>query len=96
MVFVFSLGCGIGYGYLHRIPANPDVSPVKPPTPVPEEMPSPELPTHGYTEVNVAVSVTVNNLYYASELALLHILCIYYVLYIRVRAHLEINSFLTD
>ncbi|XP_008284198.1 Golgi reassembly-stacking protein 1a [Stegastes partitus] len=45
-----SLGCGIGYGYLHRIPANLEVSPVKPPTPVPEEEPSPELPTHGYTE----------------------------------------------
>ncbi|XP_047444942.1 Golgi reassembly-stacking protein 1a [Mugil cephalus] len=45
-----SLGCGIGYGYLHRIPANPDVSPVKPPTHVPEETPPPELPTHGYTE----------------------------------------------
>ncbi|XP_069020485.1 Golgi reassembly-stacking protein 1-like isoform X1 [Embiotoca jacksoni] len=38
-----SLGCGIGYGYLHRIPANPDVSTVKPPTPVPEELPPPEL-----------------------------------------------------
>ncbi|XP_074506477.1 Golgi reassembly-stacking protein 1a [Sebastes fasciatus] len=47
-----SLGCGIGYGYLHRIPALPDVSPAKPPTPVPEEDPAPELPTptHGFTE----------------------------------------------
>ncbi|XP_028282978.1 Golgi reassembly-stacking protein 1a [Parambassis ranga] len=50
-----SLGCGIGYGYLHRIPANPDVLPVKPPTPIPEESPplennSPQQPTHGYTE----------------------------------------------
>lgn len=45
-----SLGCGIGYGYLHRIPATPEVSTVKPPPPVPEEEPSPELPTHGYTE----------------------------------------------
>lgn len=48
-----SLGCGIGYGYLHRIPALPDVLPVKPPSPVPVEDPSPELPTHathGFTE----------------------------------------------
>lgn len=46
-----SLGCGIGYGYLHRIPANPEESTVKPPSPVPEEKPSPpEPPTHGYTE----------------------------------------------
>ncbi|XP_018532992.1 Golgi reassembly-stacking protein 1a isoform X2 [Lates calcarifer] len=45
-----SLGCGIGYGYLHRIPANPDVLTEKPPTPVPEEKPSPSLPTHGFTE----------------------------------------------
>ncbi|XP_072220710.1 Golgi reassembly-stacking protein 1a [Leuresthes tenuis] len=46
-----SLGCGIGYGYLHRIPANPDVSTVKPPSsPVPEENPSPQPQTHGYTE----------------------------------------------
>ncbi|XP_030607229.1 Golgi reassembly-stacking protein 1a isoform X2 [Archocentrus centrarchus] len=45
-----SLGCGIGYGYLHRIPANPDVSTVKPSAPDPEEKPSPNPPTHGYTE----------------------------------------------
>ncbi|XP_056247646.1 Golgi reassembly-stacking protein 1a [Seriola aureovittata] len=45
-----SLGCGIGYGYLHRIPANPNISTPKPPTPVPEEKPSPTLPTHGFTE----------------------------------------------
>ncbi|XP_054482790.1 Golgi reassembly-stacking protein 1-like [Anoplopoma fimbria] len=45
-----SLGCGIGYGYLHRIPAHTDVSTAKPPTPVPEEEPPPELPTHGFTE----------------------------------------------
>ncbi|XP_070774601.1 Golgi reassembly-stacking protein 1a [Enoplosus armatus] len=45
-----SLGCGIGYGYLHRIPAHPDESTAKPPTPVPEEEPSPILPTHGFTE----------------------------------------------
>nr|XP_019960216.1 PREDICTED: Golgi reassembly-stacking protein 1-like [Paralichthys olivaceus] len=45
-----SLGCGIGYGYLHRIPANPDISTAKPPTPVPEEKPSPTPPAHGFTE----------------------------------------------
>lgn len=45
-----SLGCGIGYGYLHRIPANPDVSPVRHPSPVPEEKPSPQLLTQGFTE----------------------------------------------
>lgn len=45
-----SLGCGIGYGYLHRIPALTDASTAKPPTPVPEEEPPPELPTHGFTE----------------------------------------------
>ncbi|XP_068593763.1 Golgi reassembly-stacking protein 1a [Cebidichthys violaceus] len=45
-----SLGCGIGYGYLHRIPGHLDVSTAKPPTPVPEEEPSPDLPTHGFTE----------------------------------------------
>lgn len=55
--FALSLGCGIGYGYLHRIPAyipsQPDTSPEKIPTPVPEEEPSPKLPTHGFTEVNL-------------------------------------------
>ncbi|XP_042337534.1 Golgi reassembly-stacking protein 1-like, partial [Plectropomus leopardus] len=45
-----SLGCGIGYGYLHRIPAHPEVSAAKPPTPVPVEEPSPAQPAHGYTE----------------------------------------------
>lgn len=45
-----SLGCGIGYGYLHRIPAHPDTSTAKPPSPVPEEDPAPQLPTHGFTE----------------------------------------------
>ncbi|KAM4728191.1 Golgi reassembly-stacking protein 1a [Anableps anableps] len=45
-----SLGCGIGYGYLHRIPANPEVSTVKPTIPVTEEKSSPQEPTHGYTE----------------------------------------------
>ncbi|KAM8849588.1 Golgi reassembly-stacking protein 1a [Spinachia spinachia] len=45
-----SLGCGIGYGYLHRIPALPDVSTGKRHAPAPEEEPIPELPTHGFTE----------------------------------------------
>ncbi|KAM9349726.1 Golgi reassembly-stacking protein 1a [Symphorus nematophorus] len=45
-----SLGCGIGYGYLHRIPALPETSTVNPSPAVPEEEPSPQLPTHGYTE----------------------------------------------
>ncbi|RXM99026.1 Golgi reassembly-stacking protein 1 [Acipenser ruthenus] len=56
-----SLGCGIGYGYLHRIPSLP-VTPktveVKPPslvpeegTPVPEEGTSATVPSNGYTEV---------------------------------------------
>jgi len=48
-----SLGCGIGYGYLHRIPALSDGSAAEPPAPVPEEEPPPELPTHGFTEVNI-------------------------------------------
>ncbi|XP_037537406.1 Golgi reassembly-stacking protein 1a [Nematolebias whitei] len=51
-----SLGCGIGYGYLHRIPANPDVSTVKPATPVPEEEPSPQQPQHGYSEAPLMTS----------------------------------------
>ncbi|KAF3698986.1 Golgi reassembly-stacking protein 1 Golgi peripheral membrane protein p65 Golgi phosphoprotein 5 [Channa argus] len=45
-----SLGCGIGYGYLHRIPASPKVLAPKPPTPVPEEKLSPMLPRDGFTE----------------------------------------------
>ncbi|XP_061695121.1 Golgi reassembly-stacking protein 1-like [Syngnathoides biaculeatus] len=46
-----SLGCGIGYGYLHRIPARPDISTPKTPVPpAPEESPPAELPNHGFTE----------------------------------------------
>lgn len=44
-----SLGCGIGYGYLHRIPANPEVPTETLSAPVPEVKPS-EPPAHGYTE----------------------------------------------
>ncbi|XP_019720369.1 Golgi reassembly-stacking protein 1-like [Hippocampus comes] len=46
-----SLGCGIGYGYLHRIPARSDITiPKSPEAPAPEERPPPELPNHGFTE----------------------------------------------
>ncbi|CAJ1071600.1 Golgi reassembly-stacking protein 1a [Xyrichtys novacula] len=45
-----SLGCGIGYGYLHRIPALPEVPAATPAPPVPEVQPSPKQPAHGYTE----------------------------------------------
>ncbi|XP_044149248.1 Golgi reassembly-stacking protein 1 [Bufo gargarizans] len=48
-----SLGCGIGYGYLHRIPSQP-VTPtqnyeIKPPSPLPAEEPI-VPPTNGYSE----------------------------------------------
>ncbi|KAG8573298.1 hypothetical protein GDO81_012349 [Engystomops pustulosus] len=48
-----SLGCGIGYGYLHRIPSQP-VTPnknyeIKPPSPLPAEEPV-VPPTNGYSE----------------------------------------------
>lgn len=45
-----SLGCGIGYGYLHRIPALPDVAAPILPDPVPVEEPAPAPPTHGFME----------------------------------------------
>lgn len=60
-MFVFSLGCGIGYGYLHRIPATPEMSTDKPPIPVAEEKSSPQEPTHGYTEVNVNIYIYDNS-----------------------------------
>ncbi|XP_068197225.1 Golgi reassembly-stacking protein 1a [Antennarius striatus] len=44
-----SLGCGIGYGYLHRIPAQSD-PPARSPSPVPQEDPPLRPPTHGFTE----------------------------------------------
>ncbi|NXN36444.1 GORS1 protein, partial [Rhinoptilus africanus] len=48
-----SLGCGIGYGYLHRIPTQSLVSKKKPeskpPSPLPEAG-TPVPPTNGYTE----------------------------------------------
>lgn len=48
-----SLGCGIGYGYLHRIPSQP-VTPsknyeIKPPSPLPAQEPV-IPPTNGYSE----------------------------------------------
>lgn len=48
-----SLGCGIGYGYLHRIPSQP-VTPnknyeIKPPSPLPAQEPV-VPPTNGYSE----------------------------------------------
>nr|XP_056713750.1 Golgi reassembly-stacking protein 1 [Euleptes europaea] len=49
-----SLGCGIGYGYLHRIPTQPAVPKKKseagPPPPLPSGDIPPEPPTNGYTE----------------------------------------------
>lgn len=45
-----SLGCGIGYGYLHRIPAHPEVPKAAPSPPAPEVEPSPQPPSHGYME----------------------------------------------
>ncbi|OXB63823.1 UNVERIFIED_CONTAM: hypothetical protein H355_004668 [Colinus virginianus] len=49
-----SLGCGIGYGYLHRIPTQSIVSKKKPeskpPSPLPEAG-TPPPSTNGYTEV---------------------------------------------
>uniref|UniRef100_A0A8C6UL93 Golgi reassembly stacking protein 1a n=1 Tax=Neogobius melanostomus TaxID=47308 RepID=A0A8C6UL93_9GOBI len=47
-----SLGCGIGYGYLHRIPVQTDVPSSKLPstTTVAEETQNPKPLNHGYTE----------------------------------------------
>lgn len=54
LLLLCSLGCGIGYGYLHRIPTQSVVlkkkSESKPPSPLPDAgtaVPS----TNGYTEV---------------------------------------------
>ncbi|KAJ8279549.1 hypothetical protein COCON_G00066150 [Conger conger] len=52
-----SLGCGIGYGYLHRIPthsASLKTSDITPPSVQSEEKDMPEIPTNGYTEVSLA------------------------------------------
>ncbi|NWI12603.1 GORS1 protein, partial [Crypturellus soui] len=49
-----SLGCGIGYGYLHRIPTQSVISKKrpesKPPSPLSSEDRTPEPSTNGYTE----------------------------------------------
>ncbi|XP_068604440.1 Golgi reassembly-stacking protein 1a isoform X2 [Brachionichthys hirsutus] len=45
-----SLGCGIGYGYLHRIPAHSEPPAGNASTPVPEAEPALRPPTHGFTE----------------------------------------------
>uniref|UniRef100_A0A8C8DM09 Golgi reassembly stacking protein 1a n=1 Tax=Oryzias sinensis TaxID=183150 RepID=A0A8C8DM09_9TELE len=45
-----SLGCGIGYGYLHRIPVNPAALAESPSTAVSAENSPAELPAQGYTE----------------------------------------------
>ncbi|XP_028987943.1 Golgi reassembly-stacking protein 1-like [Betta splendens] len=61
-----SLGCGIGYGYLHRIPANSEVPTVKPsPYPVTTDTPDKETPssrllTHGYTEAPLMAPSSLN------------------------------------
>ncbi|XP_067108470.1 Golgi reassembly-stacking protein 1-like isoform X2 [Osmerus mordax] len=54
-----SLGCGIGYGYLHRIPAQSQLTTQKqemPFAPPPENMDSPEMPTNGYTEASLVAA----------------------------------------
>ncbi|CAL8278239.1 unnamed protein product [Lota lota] len=45
-----SLGCGIGYGYLHRIPVQSTVPKETPEPPAPEDLSSPAMVTHGFTE----------------------------------------------
>lgn len=56
-----SLGCGIGYGYLHRIPAEklaerrkqPGSSPVKPPVPAPPTHQAQQMPgKDGFSDVS--------------------------------------------
>ncbi|NXA44711.1 GORS1 protein, partial [Nothocercus julius] len=50
-----SLGCGIGYGYLHRIPTQSVIAKKKPeskpPSPLSSEARTPEPSTNGYTEM---------------------------------------------
>ncbi|KAL0966559.1 hypothetical protein UPYG_G00296790 [Umbra pygmaea] len=53
-----SLGCGIGYGYLHRIPARHDLTRTDEMTAfpsLPEEDAKSERPTNGYQEVSLKV-----------------------------------------
>ncbi|MEE6467366.1 hypothetical protein FKM82_007216 [Ascaphus truei] len=55
-----SLGCGIGYGYLHRIPLQPVLPPknteIKPPSPLPCEEEPAVPPTNGYREAPLVVA----------------------------------------
>ncbi|NXO28849.1 GORS1 protein, partial [Cisticola juncidis] len=76
-----SLGCGIGYGYLHRIPTQSVTSKKKPESKSPSPSPSPEagtpLPsTNGYTETPLLAptsqndsSETVMNLDHSTEMS---------------------------
>ncbi|KFQ68410.1 Golgi reassembly-stacking protein 1, partial [Phaethon lepturus] len=72
-----SLGCGIGYGYLHRIPTQSNVSKKKteskPPSPLPEAG-NPVPSTNGYTETPLLAptsqsdnSETVTNLDHSTD-----------------------------
>lgn len=65
--FVLSLGCGIGYGYLHRIPADPDALTATPSTVVPEENPPPQQPSHGYSEVHIYLNIPASHLAYVKQ-----------------------------
>ncbi|XP_063272629.1 Golgi reassembly-stacking protein 1 [Prinia subflava] len=61
-----SLGCGIGYGYLHRIPTQSVTSKKKPESKSPSPSPSPEagtpLPsTNGYTETPLLAPTSQND-----------------------------------
>ncbi|XP_067219749.1 Golgi reassembly-stacking protein 1a [Chanodichthys erythropterus] len=51
-----SLGCGIGYGYLHRIPAQPDSPKSEKITSPVAGTPEQEFPTNGFTEVPLMAS----------------------------------------
>ncbi|KAJ8011468.1 hypothetical protein DPEC_G00058530 [Dallia pectoralis] len=53
-----SVGCGIGYGYLHRIPARPHPTPVgeiATPLALPDDGVKSDLPTKGYDGVSLMV-----------------------------------------
>ncbi|NXE46654.1 GORS1 protein, partial [Casuarius casuarius] len=59
-----SLGCGIGYGYLHRIPTQSIVSKKKPeskpPSPLSSEARTPVPSTNGYTETPLLAPASQN------------------------------------
>uniref|UniRef100_A0A8B9NBU3 PDZ GRASP-type domain-containing protein n=1 Tax=Accipiter nisus TaxID=211598 RepID=A0A8B9NBU3_9AVES len=53
LLFLYSLGCGIGYGYLHRIPTQSIISKKKPESKPPSPLPEAGTPVpsaNGYTE----------------------------------------------